>query len=201
MDDFGADFVLVGGVFACSTALDLFTSWFILRDSCRRKRMPTQREVFICMGGILLSSVAIAVPNIYAYTAGFFTFAIFNSNLRLLLIELQGRSNNASESITFQAVRRFWTAAALYSIPLLYAIHPRLPFALSVCFLLLSLLMLAMFLICCRISSAMRKLDSDTERRSVREMSKKNRPSTKQERNLCFAERTMLTRLIKGKEV
>mmetsp|Transcript_8186 Transcript_8186/g.15404 ORF Transcript_8186/g.15404 Transcript_8186/m.15404 type:complete len:672 (+) Transcript_8186:152-2167(+) len=201
VDDFGADFVLVGGACASAAALDFATSWIMLRDSCHRKSMPTQREIFICMGGLLVSSAAITAPNIYSYAVGFWIFAICNSYLRLLLIELQGRSNDATESITLQLVRRFWIAGALYSIPLLYSIHPRLPFALGFSFVLVSLLMLVMSLCCCRNVGPVKELDHDANKRAAREMSRKNRPSTKPERNLSFAERSMLTRLIKGKEV
>jgi hypothetical protein len=201
VDDFGVDFVLVGGIFACATALELVTSWIVLRNSCQRKTMSTQRDIFISMGGILLSSAAIAAPNLYAYAAGFLTFAVFNTNLRLLLIELQGRSNDATESITLQLVRRVGIAGALYSIPLLHSVHPRLPFVLAFAFVLTSILMLVMSYCCCRNSGAAQELDDHFKNSSAREMSKRSRPSSKPERNLSFADRAMLARLIKGKEV
>lgn len=205
VDEFGANVLLVGGIFACATAIDFVSSWIVLRDRCRRKTIPSPREIFFCMGGILLSSATITAPHLYAYIAGFFTFAIFNSNLRLLLIELQGRSNDATESITLQLVRRFCIAGTLYAIPLLHSVYPTLPFALAFVFILASLLMLIMSLCCCRncriFGDAQHELDDEMKNRSAREMSKKNRPSTKPERNLSFAERTMLTRLIKGQEI
>jgi hypothetical protein len=120
--------------------------------------------------------------------------------LRFALIEIQGTSNNATEGVLIQILRRFKTAAALYCIPLLYTMHPRLPLILALWFSLLSSLVLIWVLACCKQTKETLKVDDDVEQKKQKTRSIKRR-SAKPERNLTHAERIMLGRLITGKDV
>ena len=201
VDDFEADFVTVGAIFGSAAAVDFLISLFALSEAWNKKKLPTKLGVYICMAGITLSSTATAAPKLYAFIAGFMVYAICNSILRILLIELQGSSNNATESLTVQLIRRICTAGALYSLPLLYMLHPRLPLVLALWFALFSSTILAVSLACCRTSAEIQKLDNSVDQKIARSGSFRARPSKRPERNLLYAEQVMLGRLIKGKDV
>jgi len=201
VDDFQADFVTVGAIFGSAAAFDFLISLFALSEAWNKKKLPTKLGVYICMTGITLSSTATAAPKLYAFIAGFMVYVICNSILRILLIELQGSSNNATESLTVQLIRRLCTAGALYALPLLYMLHPRLPLVLALWFALFSSTILAMSLACCRTSTEIQKMDNEVEKKIARSGSARARPSKRPERNLLYAEQVMLGRLIKGKDV
>ena len=59
-------------------------------------------------------------------SAGFMLYSIFSSELSAALTEVQGSSNNATEPVTSQVMRRFCTAGSLFALPFLHALHPRL---------------------------------------------------------------------------
>jgi len=197
VDDFEATFITVGAVLACVATFDFLMSLLVLSWN----KMATKESIYICMGGITLSSTAMAAPTLYAFIAGFMLYTLCNSILRILLIELQGSSNNANESFTMQLIRRSLTAGALYSLPLLYALHPRLPLILALWSAFFSSTILFMFLICCRKSRDIQKMDNDVEQNIARAEAANIRPSKRPERNLMYVEQVMLSRLIKGKDV
>ena len=208
VDDFEQNFITVGVIFASAAAFDFLISLLELNEEWHqryKKKLARPNEIFLCMGGITLSSIVVAVPNLYAFVAGFLLYVICNSTLKVALTELQGSSENAMESITVQLLRRLCTAATLYSLPLLYSLHPRLPLVMALWFALLSSLVLAVFLTFCRKSSDVETVDDDDRSKklqptdSVRKLN--SRPSKRPERNLLYAERVMLGRLIKGKDV
>ena len=201
VDDFETDFVTVGAIFGSAAAVDFLVSLFALSEMWNKKKLPTKLGVYICMAGITLSSTATAAPKLYAFIVGFMLYAICNSILRILLTELQGSSNNATESFTVQLIRRICTAGALYSLPLLYMLHPRLPLVLALWFALFSSTILAVSLACCRTSAEIQKLDNSVNQNIARSGSFRARPSRRPERNLLYAEQIMLGRLIKGKDV
>lgn len=199
--EFEKDFITVGAVFAAAAGFDFLVSLFILKGSQSGEvSQLSVNHVFICMAGISLGSVVVAVPNFYAFVSGFMVYAICNSMLRIAMIDLQGTSNNATEGIMVQLIRRFQTAAALYCIPLLFKMHPRLPLVLALWFALLSSVVLIWVLACCKKSEETIKVDDDVEKRKDKSRSIKRR-SSKPERNLIYSERAMLGRLITGKDV
>lgn len=209
VDDFEQNFITVGATFASAAAFDFMISLYILSQSWGEKGEKKSNpilsvyHVMICMAGLTLSSMVIAIPNLYAFIAGFVVFAVFNSMLKIAIFDLQGSNNNATESITIQMIRRFLTAVALYSIPLLYKVHPRLPLVLALWFALLSSLVLAFLLTCCHVSEEVQKLDDDVEKRktNLEKSRSRRRQSSRPERNLLYSERVMLGRLLSGKDV
>lgn len=198
VDDFGANLITVGAVFAGAAVFDFLVSLLALSWN---KKMPTKAALFAFMGGMTLSSTATAAPTLYTFIAGFMIYTLCNSMLRILLIELQGSSNNANESFSMQLIRRSCTAGALYSLPLLYVLHPRLPLLLALWCTLFSSTLLALFLACCRKSTEVQRMDNDVEKNIARSETARIRPSKRPERNLLYAEQVMLGRLIRGKDV
>lgn len=199
--DFEEDFIAVGSIFAAAAFFDFLVSLMNLSGPKSGEVSQLSVNHFLaCMAGLSLGSVIIALPNFYTFIVGFIIYAGSNSMLRIALIDLQGTSNNAIEGVMVQMIRRFQTAAALYCIPLLYKLHPRLPLVLALWFAILCLVLLFWMLKCCKKSEESAKVDEDVENRRTKSRSIKRR-SSKPERNLIYSERAMLGRLITGKDV
>ena len=202
VEDFEQNLVAVGIIFAGAAAADFLVSYFSLTEAWFKRKWLIQSYLHVCLGGITFSSIAVATPNFAVYVAGFMVFMVFNAALRIAVIELQGSNMNSMESFTVQMMRRIWTVAALYCIPLIYRFHPRLPLILALWFNIVTSIGVAFCLSCCGNSEEMKQLDNNflKRKRSDRPPSR-SRQSRKPERNLLYAERVMLGRLIKGKDV
>ncbi len=211
-DDFGKDYIVIGAVFSGMMLCDIIVSSISLTDNFHTilsKKLPPPTNFYVLMVGVTLSLGLVAIPNFIAFVIGLVIFVCFNSVLRTILSELQGSSSCGWESFQFQLIRRFWTAAALISIPMLDKVNPRLPLVLAIWFAFLSTTVLVVVIQCHRRpdASSDEKQEEGNNEKSKKDSSlfyvsrNSSRPSRRPEKNLNYTERIMLSRLIKGKDV
>jgi len=199
VDDFSQGYLVLGTIFAAASALDLITSSFLLSkgwDTKFRKLMPEPYNFFMGLFGITLASALVAVPSFSVFVTGFMLYSIFSSLLSAALTEVQGSSNNATEPVTSQVMRRLCTAGSLFALPFLHALHPRLPFILGLWYALISSVTFTVYMWCFP-----RGDDVELDEAGLQSTATRNRPSRRPERNLVRSERVMLARLMKGKDV
>lgn len=207
-DDFGKDYIVIGAVFSGMMLCDIIVSTISLTGNWHTIltiKLPPPTDVYVLMVGVTLSLGLVATPNFIAFVIGLATFVCFNSALRTILSELQGSSSCGWESFQFQLIRRFWTAAALISIPILDNVNHRLPLVLAIWFAFLSTTVLVVVTQCHRRPDASASQEEENGDKKLKDSfyvsRNNNRPSRRPEKNLNYAERIMLSRLIKGKDV
>ncbi len=201
-DDYTQNFIVIGLIFAGAAACDFIVSFVLLTNRLEtklKKLCPSPRDLFLGMFGITLSSTLVAVPIYPVFLAGFMIYCVCNGLLRIVLTELQGSSENPNERVAYQINRRLWTAGSLYVIPILYNLHPRIPFVLGLWFAVASSTFLTIYMCCYHSGEPLDDVNLRKNKRAV--TAAKNRPSRRPERNLDYAEQVMLGRLMKGKDV
>lgn len=203
-DDFDRNYITIGAVLAggafsglISSLLSLSTMW----NFYMRKRFPAPRNIYSLMIGLILSTALVAYPLFVPFVIGFIFYGIFHAMLENLLIELAGTSTAGGETIFNWFLRRIWIAGTLYALPILYELHPRLPFVLAFWFAFMSTMFLIIYIHCHSkeevtvfVENKMRDEEDNAGRR-------KRKPSTKPERNLGYTERVTLGLLIKGDDL
>jgi hypothetical protein len=209
-DDFQQSKGMIGAVFAGIMSCDWIVTFLSMTDNWNTVltiKLSPPKDLYAFMIGITLSLGFMAIPNFITFVVGLASFTIFNSVLRTKLYELQGSNNCGWESLNFQIIRRFWSAAALFSLPKLDALTHRLPMLLAIWFALSATTMLLFFTLCRdpnkNEDDEMNRNNnkSDNDRNNAVVTRKKKRPSKRPEKNLVYGERIMLSRLIKGKDV
>ena len=202
-DDFGKDYVVIGGVFAgmmicdfLATSISMTEKWY--NFLIEKLRPPI--DVYVFMSGLTISLGLIAVPNFIAFVVGLAIFVFFNSALRTMLYGLQGSSSCGWETFHYQIIRRFFTAVALFCLPMINNLHRKLPLVLAIWIALCTTTVLVVFTQCHRFVQ-----DDDIEKNKKVSTDSfynaRTRPSRRPEKNLVYSERIMLSRLIKGKDV
>lgn len=206
-EDFGKNYIVIGAVFAGIMVCDLLVSAYSLTDRWNRnlnKYFSSPNDFYLFMIGMTLSLGLVAVPHFAAFVIGFMIFVCFNSALRTFLYQLQGSSESGWENLHFMFIRRFWTAAALFSIPMLDSFHRRLPLVLAIWFTFFTTTILIAFINCYPKEDEDGEMDATRGKNTARgsnSAAPRNRSSRKPERNLVYSEQVMLSRLIKGKDV
>jgi len=206
-EDFGKNYIIIGAVFAGVMVCDLLVSSFSLTDRWRQSldnHCPSPNDFYLFMIGLNLSLALLAVPHFIAFVIGLVVFICFNSVLRTFLFQLQGSSSSGWENVHFMFIRRFWTAAALFSIPMLDSFHRSLPLVLALWFSFFTTTILVVFINCYRKEEEDEEMDATRGKNMPRRPNSgapKYRQSKRPERNLTYPEQVMLSRLIKGKDV
>ncbi len=206
-EDFGKSYIIIGAVFAGVMTCDLLVSILSLTDRWSQslnRYFASPNDFYLFMIGITLSLGLVAVPHFAAFVSGLMIYVCFNSAMRTLLYQLQGSSSSGWENVHFMFIRRFWTAAALFSLPILNSFHRRLPLVLAIWFAFFTTVALIVFINCYPKEEEDGEMDATRGKNTLRgstSAAPRNRPSRKPERNLTYPEQIMLSRLIKGKDV
>lgn len=203
-DDFDRNYIAIGAVLAGGSFSGLVSSVIFMSDGWQffmKKRYPSPRNIYVLMIGLSLSSAFVAFPIFVPFVIGFIFYGIFHAMLDILLTELSGTSISGGETYFNWFLRRIWIAGTLYALPILYELHPRLPFVLAFWFAFMSTVFLIVFIHCHSKEDVIAFVDDRLRDEEDKEGKRRRKPSRKPERNLAYTERVALGLLTRGDDL
>jgi len=211
--DFSFNYIAIGSIMACATLTDWIASIVFLRNDMHvyfKEVFPSPRDLFYSLTGMAFGCTLMVIPLFITFVSGFFLFCIFNSILKIILLDMQGSGGIiATDGILFTSFRRCSAGISLILIPILFEFHPNLPMILGLSNVLVAFFVLILFLYRstktvsnghddCVCQNAMQAIEN--HRSVVNELQMQVDRSNKPERSLQYDEQLMIASLIRGKD-
>jgi len=210
-DDFNIGAIATGGLLAGIVFANLTApTTFLHSESGSRifqKLLPAPNDLYLCTIGLTISTCLTIVPLLPSFIIGMILYGAFDGMLNGVLLELRAGSSLKSGRCLSRFLTRLISCLTIYSIPLFYALHPRLPlvFGFLIMFCVTVILIIRLQLYKCK-KAKMGEFEAITLRKyrstvAIAKLKNSGVESDADKRVVGYGDKIMLGRLMKGKDL